>query len=184
MKAPGAYPAKKMKRRLGEEPNKGLMEFVCGSIPRNHTIIDIGAGEGRHVRELCRLGYSVCGIDGCEEVEEITEGTVKWCDLSDPNTLLVEKSDWGLFIEVGEHIPREHEKVVLDNVCSMVKDGLIVSWAVPGQRGHHHVNCRMPVYIASQFALRGFVVNDTLTQRLAELMGRKSRYKVMVLRRV
>jgi 2-polyprenyl-3-methyl-5-hydroxy-6-metoxy-1,4-benzoquinol methylase len=183
MKAPGAYPAKKMKRRVGENAIAGLMEFIETSISKDQTIIDIGAGEGRHVRALRHLGYMASGIDGCEGIEEISQGRVKWCDISDHAFFSIDKYDWGLFIEVGEHISAEFEADVISNVSSLIKNGLIVSWATPGQRGYKHVNCRTAVYVASCFAHRGFVVDDELTQQLGELMGKRSRHKVMVLRR-
>jgi hypothetical protein len=44
----------------------------------------------------------------------------------------------------------------LNNLCKNANKGLILSWAVPGQPGHGHVNCRPNEYIESQIHSRGF----------------------------
>ena len=43
-------------------------------------------------------------------------------------------------LEVLEHIPGEHESIVLDNVVRPALEGVVLSWATPGQGGYFHVN--------------------------------------------
>jgi hypothetical protein len=44
-------------------------------------------------------------------------------------------------LEVAEHIPEKYEAVYLDNIFRHAKEGIILSWAVPGQIGLSHIAC-------------------------------------------
>jgi 2-polyprenyl-3-methyl-5-hydroxy-6-metoxy-1,4-benzoquinol methylase len=74
-------------------------------------------------------------------VEEATNNAVKFMDLSS-RKWLGHQFDWILSLEVGEHIPHQLEDVFIGNLVRHAKKGIILSWAVPGQEGHHHVNNR------------------------------------------
>jgi tryptophanyl-tRNA synthetase len=43
--------------------------------------------------------------------------------------------DWIISLEVALHIPEKYEAVYLDNILRHAKEGIILSWAVPGQGG-------------------------------------------------
>jgi len=58
-----------------------------------------------------------------------------------------------------EHIPVEHEGEALDNLCNACDDKLILSWGVPDQPGHGHINCRTAEYVISVMEKRGFMCN-------------------------
>jgi hypothetical protein len=45
-----------------------------------------------------------------------------------------------LNLQVLEHIPSQHEAVALSNLARAANEGMVLSWAVPGQAGHYHVN--------------------------------------------
>lgn len=104
------------------------------------------------------------GYDGATFVSEVTGGLVKYLDLSEP-FLLSQKFDWILSLEVGEHIPIEFEQNFLDNLDKHSCKGVILSWAIPGQGGHHHVNNRPSQYIIDQMAKRGFQFDENWTDR-------------------
>jgi len=59
-------------------------------------------------------------------------------------------------MEVLEHIPAEFESIVLDNIDRAAGHGLVLSWAVIGQGGFHHVNNRSPAYVNRTMLDRGF----------------------------
>ncbi|KAG7156863.1 hypothetical protein Hamer_G024104 [Homarus americanus] len=65
------------------------------------------------------------------------------------------KFDWIMSLEVGEHIPKAGEKNFIDNLVKHACVGVVLSWAVPGQGGHSHVNCRTNDYVKDQMAKRG-----------------------------
>jgi hypothetical protein len=71
--------------------------------------------------------------------------------------------DWVLSLEVGEHIPNEFEAIFLDNIARHAVEGVVLSWAVPGQEGHYHVNNHDNDYVIDRMAKLGFKYNDTLS---------------------
>ena len=140
---------------------KNVFPGLAKIIPKNESIIDLGSAVGRYVKGLRELGYTIDGVDGAEDVEEISGGLVTRLDLTKSVDSLKGKYDWGLFSEVGEHVPVELEKVLIDNVCSIPIKGLIVSWADPtGSKKRGHINCRELLYVALQFSLREWQLVD------------------------
>ena len=77
--------------------------------------------------------------DGAPFIENETSGKVKFLDLTIPQYGLP-IYDWVICLEVAEHIPKEYEDTFLSNLERHAKTGIILSWAVPGQPGHYHVN--------------------------------------------
>ena len=71
---------------------------------------------------------------------------------------LGEHFDWGVCIEVAEHIAREAEDTFLANLARHV-DHLVISWAVEGQGGTGHVNCRDPPDAAAALRRHGFALD-------------------------
>ena len=82
---------------------------------RTYSINDFGAGVGQYGHYLRREGLPWHGYDGAGDVEEYTDGFVKFVDLSLP-TLALPRADWVVSLEVAEHIPRTHEWAVLRNL--------------------------------------------------------------------
>lgn len=125
------------------------------------TVIDLGCGPGWYVRGLKDRGLQVDGYDGNPYTEEITsemmeDGTYcKVADLTEP-LYLNTSFDYVISLEVGEHIPVEFEQVLIDNLTRHANKGIILSWAVEGQRGDGHVNCRNNDYIIQKIREKGF----------------------------
>ena len=119
------------------------------------NIIDLGCGMGNYVKALREQGFECDGFDGNPNTVILTNGMAKVLDFSIPFNLH-KKYDWVLSLEVGEHIPQEFEKIFLDNVVNHAKKGIILSWAIPGQKGDGHVNCKSNRYIIQQMKKRGW----------------------------
>lgn len=117
-------------------------------------IMDIGCGDGSYTLFLKNAGYHCDGYDGNPFTEQITKGTCQVADFSEPQYLAVH--DWVLCLEVGEHIPPEYEDIFISNLDRHCFDGIILSWAVPGQGGNGHVNCHTNEYIESKFKELGY----------------------------
>ena len=191
--APGAFT-----RRIGTRKlNVPLFEGILKTIPKNETVIDIGAGNGKYVQALIDEGYNATGIDGTPNIEEITDGLVHHVDLTKQfymqhlyvlkvlySSFLNNRWDWGLFFEVGEHIPKEYESQVFYNVASIPAKKLIVTWGGIGQRGRNHINCHTPVYVASEFAKFHWFVDEKATIAIKECLPtrRSPRERIMVLK--
>ena len=77
--------------------------------------------------------------DGAPYSESLSEGRVKFLDLTIPQYGLP-LYDYIISLEVAEHIPKEYEHIYVDNVFRHAKEGIVLSWAWPGQLGHSHVN--------------------------------------------
>lgn len=138
--------------------------------PQGFSILDLGCGDGSYTLFLRNQGFNISGYDGNPFTEQITGGICHVADFSVPQNLGIH--DWVLCLEVGEHIPQEYEKVFLDNVAKHAGYGVILSWAIPGQGGDGHVNCKSNIDVSMEMLHRGFVrkldVEDYLRNCCAE----------------
>ncbi len=180
----GALPKRQQFRvkRTGDViPN--ILSVILLNLSRGNSVIDIGAGVGGYVRELRGKGYETTGVDATPKIAKISDGLVSRLDITNKKRCkrYYRIADCGLFLEVGEHIPKEYEQAMLDIVCSMVRDRLIVSWGEIGQKGYHHVNCRSQVYVACEFAKRGWYVNEEKTNEGRHFLNRSYQTRFMVL---
>ncbi len=159
------------------------LEAILSVIPKGKSIIDIGASIGRYFPYFEEAGYKVSGIDGSVGIEKITKGKVTQFDLTSPRVHdLHGIADWGLFIEVGEHIPKEFEDTVIDNVCQIPREGLIVAWANVGAIGRGHVNCHNEKHVVEQFHSRGWFIDEILTKLARSKLRKKSQHTLVMIR--
>ncbi|XP_042862656.1 uncharacterized protein LOC122247429 [Penaeus japonicus] len=117
-------------------------------------------GGGGGLLEKPQVVKSWTGYDGALNIEDISGGFMHYADLSQP-IHLGRKYDWVLSLEVAEHIPKKYEANFIENLIRHACKGIILSWAVPGQPGHHHVNCQPMSYVKKLFESRGFKSNNT-----------------------
>ena len=129
------------------------------------TVVDFGCGMGDYARAFKSAGLKVEAYDGNSNTEKISDGIGKVLDLSKP-FYLKKKFDCVLSLEVGEHIPSEYEDQFLDNITKHAKNSLIISWAVEGQGGSGHVNCKNNDYIIGKLQDRGFKYNTAASDAL------------------
>lgn len=182
----GIYP-KHVFRQFRVMRNKTRLLIVVTSIvPPGKSVVDIGAGPGYYVRALRDRGYRAIGLEGMEGVHEVSGGLVREVDLVDDCSEFHGAADWGLFCDVGEHVPKKFERTLIDNVSRIPTEGLIVTWAVPGRegraRGSPHVNCRTPEYVAGEFGRRGWRMDWRATKWSRRLCPR-ARDRLLVLRK-
>lgn len=177
---PGAYPNWKQRRYVEKKPNEALVRAIEAVVPKHESIIDLGAGCGWFVKRLRADGWLCDGVDATPDVWELSGRTVEEYDLlSDIPPAMIDRVeagvfiphlhrqwwDWALFSDVGEHVPREFEQKLVNNICKIPRKGFIVSWGYPHERGWNHVNCRTQVWVACEFAKRGWWADDELTQK-------------------
>lgn len=174
----GGFPEEALRKRPDWKVNNGLLEAIKHTVPKDKTIIDIGSGTGRYVRNLAVSGYRVIGIDGGENVQKITKGLIKQFDLTG-DCSKVSLMDWGLLLDVGEHIPRDHEGKLISNISLMVRQGLIITWG--SNRSYGHVNRRSPEYVVDKFSSYGWTLNKDLTKKARSLVGKKYCKRLLVL---
>lgn len=133
---------------------------------RQQNIVDLGCGPGWYVKTLREKGLTASGYDGnpytpAISAETLADGTCcEQLDLSKP-VEFKQKFDTVLSLEVGEHIPDEYEQIFLDNLTKNSIHQVILSWAVEGQGGSGHVNCRNNDYVIAQMENRHFFIDVT-----------------------
>lgn len=142
----------------------GLAKWIAGYLDKGRLVRDLGCGTGGYLKVLADAGFTaLVGYDG-EVPRQRLFGNVQQCDLT-------AKHDWvcpndAIFLEVAEHVPAQYESVLLDNVAGAVGayGRLVMSWAVRGQAGHGHVNCRNNSEVIPLMAERGFELDGAATE--------------------
>lgn len=104
------------------------------------------------------------GYDGAGDVRRYTDGFVRFVDLSMP--LSLPRTDYVLSLEVGEHIPREHEFMYVRNLHAHNCRGIALSWANIEQMGVAHVNTHSRKYLRTLFASLGYVHSANVSRAL------------------
>ena len=140
-----------------------IIEFI--SEKKFSSLYDLGCGLGGYVFQIKKNGFKIDGYDGNPHTDKLTYGLCKVLDLSKPQSL--ELRDCTISLEVGEHIPKEFEQVFINNLCKSSKN-IILSWAVEGQNGYGHVNCRNNDYVINQIESRGYRYDDVVSKKLRE----------------
>lgn len=160
-----------------------------GQFFQGRSVLDLGAGVGQYgqyFKENPQFAVRWRGFDGAENVEAYTRGFVRWTDLTwagDP--AVGAPSDWVLSLEVGEHIEANAAEAYVHNIDKYNTQGAVVSWAVPGQNGFHHVNELPNEDIRAMFAAKGYK-SDPEAERAMRSASRHKWFKntVMVFRRI
>lgn len=148
-----------------------LAEAMLKILPKDVPVLDIGCGNGAYVdflNERTRQGAN--GLEGTPSAHD----KILCADLSKPFEYKWYSAFSIISLEVGEHIPREHEQTFLDNLVKYADRKVILSWAIPGQGGLGHVNERSFEYIVRQMVKRGFALNADETVQLRQAVATSS----------
>jgi hypothetical protein len=133
------------------------------------SVYDFGCGMGDYAKEIIKQGIVCKAYDGNPSTKELTGGIGDVLDLSEPVQL--EKLDCVLSLEVGEHLPVEYEQIFIDNVVNNATSKIILSWAVEGQGGTGHFNCRNNDYVINELAKRGFKYDEESSLNLRKYVS-------------
>jgi cyclopropane fatty-acyl-phospholipid synthase-like methyltransferase len=114
--------------------------------------LDVGAGEGHAAAFFARYGVLAHGVDGLMSNVENAVHPIALHDLK--RGPYVFPCDLVYCVEVVEHIEEEY----LDNLMATLTNApvVVITHALPGQRGHHHVNLQSPEYWIEKFDERGY----------------------------
>jgi len=155
--------------------------YLLASILKFYTspdikmIADLGCGDGWYCHILSKI-WKHATIHGYEGTPGINEtGYYKDIFTIDLSKIRYVDIDYDLVLclEVGEHIPKQHEQKFLDNVKRFASKYLVMSWAIPGQGGTGHFNEQPNDYIISQMDDRKFKYNDKVSQKLRQYTEKK-----------
>lgn len=128
----------------------GVWDFIVDRFGVR-SVMDLGSGAGNAAAYFSRKGLAVVAIDGLREnVEKAIYPTLLWDLTKGPVTTQV---DLVHCQEVVEHI----EEAYLDNLLASLMCGkyILMTNALPGQGGHHHVNLQPTEYWIDHLCRRG-----------------------------
>jgi hypothetical protein len=129
------------------------------------SMVDIGCGPGGMLGLAQGQGVKSLGIDGDFTLEYPEGLDVRIHDFT-TNTIEVDMHDLGWSVEFLEHIEEQY----LVNVFPVFKKCkyIVCTHALPGQPGHHHVNCQSPEYWLDVFSKNGFEFDEATTNEVRE----------------
>ena len=132
------------------------------------SVLDVGCGEG-HALDFFRneLECYAVGIDGVPQVSSWIHET----DFTEGPSLRFSSLEFDLVwsCEFVEHV---EERYIPNFLPSFQQAPLILmTHAVPGQAGHHHVNCQSADYWQGVMAAIGYSLNEGLTLKTRLLAG-------------
>lgn len=116
------------------------------------SILDVGAGEGHALSFFHRMNVVAHGFDGMARNVRSAKFPIALHDLkSGP---YVYPCDLVHCVEVVEHVEEAH----LGNLLATFQNApvVVMTHALPGQRGHHHVNLQPQEYWVRKMEARGY----------------------------
>lgn len=116
------------------------------------SFLDIGCGEGHVVDFFRRAGVIAHGIDGLEANVRRSVHPIALHDLSKSSYVMPVDMVWSC--EVAEHIAEEY----VSNFVDTLANGkiIVLTHGLPGQGGHHHVNCQPAEYWITKIVAKGY----------------------------
>lgn len=132
------------------------------------SVLDVGCGRGHALKIFKDLGCSVLGIEGCPEAvrTSVVPERVKCYDFTYQKIIPQKEFDLVISVEFVEHVEEAYKENFL--TCFDKGKYIAMTFAGPGQGGHHHVNCQPAEYWISEIEKRGFIYNEEYTKILKE----------------
>ena len=131
-----------------------------------NSIYEFGCGNAGYSKFFTSRGIDCDASDGNPSTEILTGGVGYQLDLTIPFNK--EPREAVLCLEVGEHVPHQYESILLQNITQHCRKILVLSWAVEGQTGTGHVNCRNNDYVISAIENKKFQFLEKETATLRE----------------
>ena len=133
-----------------------LAAYLAEKYKKMRTVADLGCGAGRYCGIFKAYGQwpVIHGYEGTQDIAGVVYDDIMTIDLTKYRHVGM-NYDLVLCLEVGEHIPPQHEQTFIDNVVQFVGRHLVLSWGVPGQGGTGHVNLKSNDYVIDELKGRG-----------------------------
>ena len=138
--------------------DEGALKWLQEGL-RLKTMIDVGCGTGGQVGVAINLGFdNAMGIDGDGTIERDNSFC---CHDYTTGPLRPDACDLAWCVEFVEHV----EEQFIDNYMATIESAkyLVMTHALPGAPGYHHVNCQDREYWIEKLAGYGFVFESDLT---------------------
>jgi len=148
---------------------RGILKYVIDDLYADRSFADFGAGGGHYAKWFNETGLiRAWAYDGIEGVEKVTKGAVSHWNLVEDDGSHWTNYDYGMCLEVLEHIPRNFTGRVLKAISRYVKKRLVMSWSAD-REGIGHVHCRSEEEYRPLVEAFGWRVNHEATLRLKEM---------------
>jgi SAM-dependent methyltransferase len=136
------------------------------------SVLDVGCGEGHTAKFFLDQGCDVLGIEGCAEAirHSAIPGKIALHDFTTGPMRPGRTYDLIWSCEFLEHVEARYVPNMMETFAHAGK-AIMITHALPGQPGHHHVNCRPNSYWVREIERLGFAchISDTLEARRASL---------------
>lgn len=138
------------------------------------SMLDIGCGLGYVMQYYAGRGKQVLGVDGSPSAiaQHLMSERVVQHDYTKGAWQPAETYDMIWSSEFLEHVEEQYLPHFMDTF-KMAKHYIFVTFAVPGQQGHHHVNLQYADYWIAHFAEIGFTYEAELTAHARALLPEK-----------
>jgi SAM-dependent methyltransferase len=144
------------------------------------SFLDIGCGPGGMVELAKQKNLKVLGVDGDYTLERENPDDFLIHDFTKGPAPIEDKFDLGWSVEFVEHVYEEYQINYMPafQKCKYV----IMTFAPPGWKGHHHVNLKEEQYWIDKFKEYGFFHNQTFTKLIRQVstMNTHKRKKAFV----
>ncbi len=145
--------------------DEGALDFMVQTF-NVKSMIDIGCGPGGMVQLAQSKGLRVLGVDGDDTIERAPALPILIHDYAKGPLRVSEQYDMAWCVEFVEHVDHEYMPnfIATFQCCSVV----LMTYAPPGQIGHHHVNCMPFEYWLGVMHFAGFEPLLDATQSLRQ----------------
>ena len=150
---------------------RGILRHVIDDLKADRKLADFGAGGGHYAKFFNETGLvQAYAYDGIEGVEEVTKGASRHWNLAAKNQAPHWTTyDYGMSLEVLEHIPEALEEDVIATISKNVRRSLVMSWS-NDREGIGHVNCKSPEEYRKIVEKYGFKFNPEKTDKVREMI--------------
>lgn len=143
-----------------------LMWEYLQQVKQVEYVLDIGAGRGFSSLFFKDLGCDVVSLDGSPtaKAETLVPDNFVLCDYTLGSSGLTRKFDLAWSCEFVEHVEEKYAVNYMKDFC--LCKHVAMTFASPGQGGHHHVNENTEEYWIGVFEKNGFEYDREFTLKL------------------
>lgn len=135
------------------------------------SVLDVGSGTGYAAKWFADQGITTTAIDGLPFNIDNAVYPTELVDLTKQSFSI--EVDLVHSIELVEHVEEKYLDNLLDTLCC--GKYLVMTHGLPGQEGHHHVNCQPKDYWLNHLADRNFIEMPLESSKL-KILAKKAKH--------